>query len=319
MKHFLTICLFCIILLASCDIFISGHNDFDFADPLKMKVGETLYEDNNTWIRLDSVVNDNRSFLFEDAVDTNYAECWFTFGGSEKDSSIMVRSEHGAVMLGDVEFKSIEVLMDSLAPCRPRNGSLRQSDYTVWLHVFEYEVIAYKPNIYLYPKVQTELNVALKFLKGGHVSVSDPQYPDAWQHITATPNGRISGQYDFLFYEAALDDHWQRRRGWCVPQTDLKLFFTTTMKDYGFVEAEIHDFIEYWIPRLQETPYYNIYPQTKYILNRIIKLQINESPQSLLRVFFVIDKDYSHREIKAPHMKPFIRKGFTVTEWGVVL
>jgi hypothetical protein len=135
------------------------------------------------------------------------------------------------------------------------------------------------------------------------------------------PSGKINNEYDYLFYEAALPDRWQYEEGWSVMINDLETFFRKNLTEYGFIDNEINDFINYWIPKLDDSPYYNIYPQYTDKVDELVTLHISKEPKSLMRMFYVIKESplMKATDIPAPMIPEFERNGFTVTEWGVVL
>ena len=180
-------------------------------------------------------------------------------------------------------------------------------------------VIAYKPNIYLYPIEKTQLIVNLEFPKGGKVIKSIPDYGNGW-NISVDTNGIINDSYSYLFYESTQPDIWQREYGWTIKVEELESFFKKNLIDYGFIDNEIEDFIDYWIPRLKDSNYYSIYPQTKSTINKVIELKISEKPDNLLRLFYFIEsQDNPEIKLKKPIFNKFERKNFFVTEWGVIL
>ena len=94
------------------------------------------------------------------------------------------------------------------------------------------------------------------------------------------------------------------------------------MLEYGFNGREIKDFINYWIPRLTNSEYYEIYPQESKIIETVLKLDISKTPDSILRLFYIIKgvTSDSNNKINIPmENNQFKRTGFCVTEWGVVL
>jgi len=180
-------------------------------------------------------------------------------------------------------------------------------------------VVAYKPNIYLYPTEKTQLTVNLEFPKGGKVIKSIPEYGKSW-NVSVASNGLINNSYSFLFYESSQPDIWQREYGWTIKVDELDLFFRNNLTNYGFKDNEIEDFIDYWIPRLKENDYYSIYPQTKSIINKVIELNISKKPDNLLRLFYFVEGQISPEiKLKKPIINHFKREGFFVTEWGVIL
>lgn len=182
-------------------------------------------------------------------------------------------------------------------------------------------ITVYKPNIYIYPEEKTRLEVTLGFPKGGNVVTSIPEYGRGWS-VSVDKNGMIDNKYGFLFYESTQPDVWQMNEGWIVKQAELQQFFFENMTRYGFKGREIEDFIDYWIPRLNYSSYFEIYPQTQFLIESVIQLNISKKPDNLLRLFYVIkpmniQKSIVLKEPKIEHQ--FIREGFVVTEWGVVL
>ena len=180
-------------------------------------------------------------------------------------------------------------------------------------------IVAYKPNIYLYPEEKIQLTVNLDFPKGGKVIKSIPEFGKGW-NVSIDTNGLINNSYTYLFYESSQPDVWQREYGWSINVDKLDLFFRKNLTIYGFKANEIEDFIDYWIPRLKESDYYSIYPQTNSIINEVIELKISKKTDNLLRLFYLI-KGYKNPQIKlkTPIINYFERKGFFVTEWGVIL
>jgi len=181
------------------------------------------------------------------------------------------------------------------------------------------QVVVYKPNIYIYPTVTTNIGVKLDFPLGGTVLQSIPEYSDGW-NVTVEPSGKIDGQYDYLFYESRNPDAYQYSAGWLVRRDTLTSFFTHHLLFAGFNEREKDDFIDYWIPRLTEYPYYIIYPQFKNDIDKVIRLDVSKTPDAILRLFYVVKgTTINDASLKAPSTPAFQRHGFVVTEWGVIL
>ena len=151
------------------------------------------------------------------------------------------------------------------------------------------------------------------------MTISEPDYNDGW-HVTVEPNGTIDGQYDFLFYETSQADHFQYDRGWVVACEELEDFFRNNMTVTGFNQKEIDDFLEYWIPRLTEYPYYALYPQYNDILDDMIVLEFSVEPSNIIRlVYSAHGLDDNNLPLEEPTIPSFSRDGFTVTEWGLTL
>ena len=125
--------------------------------------------------------------------------------------------------------------------------------------------------------------------------------------------------WDVKWKTNVIPDLWQYVEGWVVAMDDLTEFFEKNLKDYSFNENEIADFIEFWIPELKDSPYYEIYPQYTEMVNRVIKLKISPYPDAKLRLHYVIKESEKFFELPAPEIPAFDRHGFTITEWGVIL
>ncbi len=180
-------------------------------------------------------------------------------------------------------------------------------------------LVAYKPNIYFFPVQVVQLTVKLEFPSGGRVLKSEPFYGSGWD-VSIDASGLINERYDFLFYESVQPDVWQHEKGWCIKKADLKAFFESNLKAYGFGEKEISDFTDYWIPILIESDYYLIYPQTKSIIDKAIKLSVSIKPDGILRLHYLVKESNTFdATIKAPETEEFKRVGFYITEWGVIL
>jgi hypothetical protein len=176
-----------------------------------------------------------------------------------------------------------------------------------------------KPNIYLYPQTTRNLSVALEFPLGGSIIQSVPLYSGGW-NVSVEPFGKIDRQYDYLFYVSKIPDMYQYRTAWVVGKDTLASFFSNNLLLTGFSEREKDDFVEYWIPRLTDYPYYIIYPQFADEIGKVIRLKFSESPDNILRLFYII-KGITHKDqmLPAPTIPRFNRTGFVVTEWGVIL
>jgi hypothetical protein len=181
------------------------------------------------------------------------------------------------------------------------------------------DIIDYKPNIYIYPTTQLNLNVQISFPMGGEIITSIPDYGKGW-NITVDTNGLIDNKYRFLFYESKQPNVWQREQGWIIKKDNLESFFRANMAEYGFKGMEIEDFIEYWIPLLDKNEFYLIYPQTKNILYKVISLDVSIQPDNMLRLHYLIKGTNNNNiNLTAPTIEGFKRDGYYITEWGVIL
>lgn len=215
------------------------------------------------------------------------------------------------------------VLMISLFSCTPDGGDdlIECGDCEEPTNGGGGSTTARKPNIYIYPTENIELEVKINFPQGGEVIESIPDYGEGW-HCMVDTNGIINEDYAFLFYESKQPDIWQNSEGWTIKRSELEGFFIENMTQYGFRGHEISDYIDYWIPRLTEFEYYRIYPQDSEIINKVVQLDLSVQPGNILRLFYVIEgaKSLSEKVLEEPNVdSSFSRTDYFITEWGVVL
>jgi hypothetical protein len=174
-----------------------------------------------------------------------------------------------------------------------------------------------KPNIYIYPTEPIDLNIQISFPNGGQIIKSIPAYNGNWE-INVQPSGLINNQYEYLFYEARIPHLLQKEFGWIINGTDLSSFFMKNLDSLKFSTKEIEDFVEYWIPLLDENKNYIIYPQFNDILDEVVQLKFSTTPDYVIRVFYLLQEERGGEVINIPGMPSTTRNGFTVMEWGVV-
>lgn len=171
-----------------------------------------------------------------------------------------------------------------------------------------------KPAIYLYPEKTAKVKVDLSI--NGHITNSIPEYQTGWD-VTVTPDGKINGKYDYLFYEAQLEEKVKLPdEGWIVPYCNLKNWFDEYLPQMGLNEREIKDFKDYWLNALAPAKYYVIRMLDREFLNKNLKLSITPEPQTVIRVILYFEAIDSPKDLKPPKLQKPERKGFTVVEWG---
>lgn len=177
-----------------------------------------------------------------------------------------------------------------------------------------------KPNIYIYPEKEIMLNLNINFPKGGRIVASEPDYRDGWKNIKISPDGKIDEKHNFLFYEVATSEFEIPQSGWVIAQKDLEDFFIKNLNECGFAGREIDDFIEFWIPILVKHHYYEIYPNFQAELDKRIVLEFSIKPDNMQRLIYIIKgRDEADLKLKRPTIPSFERKGYFVTEWGVII
>lgn len=314
-----------VLLYYGCNLFVKETDDFDLNDTVRVAIGQKLYESERLWLRLDEISHDSRCPAGMQSEPPGYVEGQFTAGGWGDTETLVFRTDSLNSISFMVPFEGgigggnyfILHIIEVNPPKPDSETAIPNKDYRIDF-VLESGVVARKPNIYLYPEKTVKIDVSLFFPHGGEVIESDPQYPAEWIDIKVRPDGSINREYGYLFYEATIPDLWQYSEGWVVKQDMLPLFFRSNLEAYGFNEAEIKDFMDYWIPLLNTAPYYAVYPQHTVNVNYAVKLRISERPDALLRLFYVIDEVQDKFTLPEPEIPEFERRGFIVTEWGVV-
>lgn len=180
-----------------------------------------------------------------------------------------------------------------------------------------------KPVIYLYPEEVTDMEVYVHPQSG--FTYTEPVYADGWR-VTAYPDGTIvnrdDGQvYPYLFWEGRGGEYSSPEEYWVVAQADVKAFIYDMMGQFGFVQHEIDDFAEFWLPRMTDAAYYKIGFHGNAVMDEIAPLEVTGQPDSVLRILMDFE------ELEAPiaenppaFIPPFERgEGFVVTEWGGVI
>ena len=179
--------------------------------------------------------------------------------------------------------------------------------------------IVRKPNIYIYPIQKISLSVDINFPKGGNIVESIPEYKNGW-NINVEPNGKIDNLYDYLFYECKIPEFAQEEYGWIIKKENLEEFFRDNLTSSGFNEKEINDFIEYWIPILVNFNYFEIYPQYKSSVDKVININFSNEPINFFRLcYLIVGRDDNSIQPKEPIIEKAIRSGYFAVEWGCIL
>ena len=175
---------------------------------------------------------------------------------------------------------------------------------------------AYKPVIYLYPEEETEVSVKLDL--NGRLTCTYPEYKDGWK-VTAAPDGTLTdanGQvYNYLYWEGETYTNYNLSKGFCVKGKDTAKFLENALEKLGLNRKEANEFIVYWLPLMQDNPYNIISFQTD-VYTDAAKLNINPSPDTLIRVFMTWQSADKYINLPEQQLSAPERNGFTVVEWG---
>ena len=167
------------------------------------------------------------------------------------------------------------------------------------------ESAAEKPVIYLYPEQETTVSVSLDY--AGTLTATYPAYENGWT-VTAEPDGTLydesGNEYSYLFWEGEDNTDYDFSKGFCVAGAEI-----------GLTPREYNEFIVYWLPKMQDNPYNLISFQSEAYTDAA-KLDIDPTPDSVLRVFMAWKPLGRPQNIEPQTFTPFARDGFTVVEWG---
>jgi len=177
--------------------------------------------------------------------------------------------------------------------------------------------VSYKPLIYIYPKVNT--NVTIKLGYPNLLTTTYPKYKNGW-NVIAKPNGDLIDKdgktYYGLYWEGYNNIKEDFKDGFVVSKKDTISFLEEKLKILGLNQRETNEFIIYWLPKLEENDYNLIRFKDINSINEQMPLDINPSPDSIIRVFMVYKPIKDKVNIKEQELASPKRDGFTVIEWG---
>lgn len=178
-----------------------------------------------------------------------------------------------------------------------------------------------KPVIYLYPqkteKISVQINPVGGFLK------SEPAYNQGW-NVISDPLSNITnladGQnYPYLFWEGRGGYYKTPDRGFVVAQANIHEFLTDKLHQLGLNGKESADFVAFWEPKMQGSPYYFVTFMGNNIMDGIAPLTITPKPDTVIRILMDFKPLQQPMAVEGYNIRTPVRKGFTVVEWGGVL
>ncbi|MCW1892044.1 MAG: hypothetical protein KIH65_002265 [Candidatus Uhrbacteria bacterium] len=178
-----------------------------------------------------------------------------------------------------------------------------------------------KPVIYLYPEKKTDVRVSLP--KSINVTVSDPTYPSKGWVVTANPNGDLVSHadgktYGSLFWEGTGVSYQTPTTGFVVKREDVGSFLASTLPKYGLNQKESQEFMDFWVPRMASSSYYQVSFLTD-TWSKAAPLNVFPRPKTSIRIFMDLKPLSAPISIKAPTIITPKRDGFTLVEWGGLL
>ena len=176
----------------------------------------------------------------------------------------------------------------------------------------EKEVYVFKPVIYVYGEEGTEVHVEVD----GDICISYPVYTDGWD-VTIQDGKLVSDDrsYEYLYYEANVEDVFRRDVGFVVAREDSISFLEEKLAILGLNEREMNDMITFWLPYLYQNEYNFISFQSE-TYSELVPLTVSPKPDTMIRIYMLIDGLEEYKEVKEQVLKPVTRDGYTVVEWG---
>lgn len=191
-----------------------------------------------------------------------------------------------------------------------------------------------KPAVYLYPSVDTLVNVRVDVPKG-FLTYTDPLYPMKGWNVLAKPNGALhylshekadskgsinypTGVFPYLYYEAKIADSAIQKpeKGYVKEAAVLKGFLTELMPRLGLNTAETSAFVNYWMAALPQSAYYFIGIMPEEAVHTNEPLTITPKEDTMIRVRLYFEMLDSFQVVEAPSFHTPQRSGFTVVDWG---
>ena len=174
-----------------------------------------------------------------------------------------------------------------------------------------------KPVIYLYPTSEGAVSVKLDYK--GKLTCTYPEYKDGW-NVKAQPDGTLTNisdkrEFSYLYWEGIYNNKWDMSKGFVVKGNETEKFLQQKLEYMGLTPKEYNEFIVYWLPLMKDNKY-NLITFAGEDYENIAKLTITPNPDSILRIMMVFKPLNESINIKEQKLSPFVRKGFTVVEWG---
>lgn len=178
-----------------------------------------------------------------------------------------------------------------------------------------------KPVIYLYPEKPLDVSISLS---GVNLTATYPEYNNGWS-VCAYPDGTLvddnGREYNYLYWEGISPLFADISSGFVVERDNLISFLESKLGEVGLSDKEACDFISYWLPIINKTPYVLISFQMGTYENAV-KLDFSVKPDNELRVYVAFKGLNNYIEIPEQDLSyynSFERSGFTVVEWGGTL
>lgn len=182
------------------------------------------------------------------------------------------------------------------------------------------EIYTYKPVLYLYPEVETEINVRVN-IQGGKTPFFYPKSDGHW-NVTAHEDGTLEvGEetFRYLFWEATQAAHLDQVTyddGFIVTSNEAITFLENQLTQAGLNSIEQADFITFWGPKLASNPLNYVRFEWNETCDKFAELEITPKPDHVYRLYIFmapIDEPFQVHPQQIPTIE---RTGFSAFEWG---
>ena len=154
------------------------------------------------------------------------------------------------------------------------------------------------------------------------VSAAEPQTHGGSWRVKATPDGTITDlldgkRYHRLYWEGTSFPKPEPKVGDVVARANLSGYFDNALSQRGLIAREISEFKDYWLARMEDSPFYLIRFYDEPHLRFYAPISVSPAPDTIIRV--LMDFKRLEQEISVPPAPPPatpLRRGFTVVEWG---
>ena len=176
-----------------------------------------------------------------------------------------------------------------------------------------------KPIIYLYPISPTEVSVTLGY--PDRLTTVYPTYQNGWR-VMAQPDGTLQDRstgrelYSLYYESITAIDFSRTNEGFVVRGEDSAFFLEQKLSLLGLTPREAEEFIIYWLPKLESSPYNYIRFATIDEIDQNMPLSISPTPDSIIRILMIYEPLDSPIVVTGQHLTTPTRTGFTAVEWG---
>ena len=192
-------------------------------------------------------------------------------------------------------------------------------DYMIFLNQ-KYAALAEcgKPVVYLYPEKPMQVSVEV----GAEITKSEPLYSKGWK-VLADPSGKLvwNGKtFDSLYWEGLGNGIYPEiNSGFVVAKENIQSTLTDHLTKLGLNENEKRDFMEFWLPKMPETPFVRLTWFGTREMDNLAPLKITPKPDTSIRIFLDYEGLNSKIDLRSQRLSSIPRNGFTLVEWGGLL